>query len=147
MEKTMAVERQTVIVTKKFSNDGGNVYDGFLDPAMARRFLFATPAGEMVRAEMDANVGGKYTVVERRDGVEVEHTGEFVELIRPSLIVFTLSVPLYSAEVSTVRVEIAPAGEGCEVTLRNTGVPAEYAESTSEGWARMLVKAEEVLGE
>jgi hypothetical protein len=61
--------------------------------------------------------------------------------------VFTLSVPLYSAEVSTVRIDIVPAGEGCELTLTNTGVPAEYAESTSEGWARILVRAEEVLAE
>jgi uncharacterized protein YndB with AHSA1/START domain len=143
----MADELQTVVVTKKFATDGGNVYDGFLDPAIARRFLFATPKGEMVQAEMDADVGGRYTLVERREGVDVLHTGEFLELIRPSLIVFTLSVPMFSPGTSTVRLAIVPAGEGCELTLTHTGIPVEHAAMAGEAWAGILMKAEEVLAE
>jgi uncharacterized protein YndB with AHSA1/START domain len=141
----LSIERETVIVEHKFATDGGNVYDAILNPSIACKFLFATPTGTMVRAEIDARVGGRYTLVERRDGKEVLHTGEYLELIRPSRIVFTLLVPQYSSETSTVRIDIAPAGEGCDLTLTHTGVLPEFVEQTREGWEAILSTAEDLL--
>ena len=136
---------ETVIVERKFAADGGSVYDGFLDPLTAPKFLFATPAGTMVRAEMDAQVGGKYEIVERRGGKEVLHEGEYLELVRPSKIVFTFRVPAFSAQTSTVQVDVIPIGEGCEVTLTHTGVPVEYVEGARGEWERILAAAAKVL--
>jgi uncharacterized protein YndB with AHSA1/START domain len=85
--------------------------------------------------------------VERRDGVEVLHTGEYVELVRPSRIVFTFGVPHFSDEVSTVKIEIEPIGEGCVLTLKNSGVPLQWAEKTQTGWAEILMTAEKVLAD
>jgi uncharacterized protein YndB with AHSA1/START domain len=138
---------ETVTVEQRFATDGGNVYDGFLNPELARKFLFRTVGGEMVRAEIDGRVGGTYTFVERRDGVEVLHTGEYVELVRPSRIVFTFGVPHFSDEVSTVKIEIEPIGEGCVLTLKNSGVPLQWAEKTQTGWAEILMTAEKVLAD
>jgi len=143
----MAGELATVTVEQRFATDGGNVYDGFLDPELARKFLFRTVGGEMVRAEADARVGGTYTFVERRDGVDVLHTGEYVELVRPSRIVFTFGVPAFSDAVSTVEIDIEPIGEGCVLTLTNSGIPAEWAEKTRTGWAEILMSAEKVLAD
>jgi len=143
----MAGELATVTVEQRFATDGGNVYDGFLDPELARKFLFRTVGGEMVRAEVDARVGGTYTFVERRDGVDVLHTGEYVELVRPSRIVFTFGVPAFSDAVSTVEIDIEPIGEGCVLTLTNSGIPAEWAEKTRTGWAEILMSAEKVLAD
>jgi uncharacterized protein YndB with AHSA1/START domain len=141
----MSIESKTVIVQHKFATDGGNVYDAILDPSIACKFLFATPTGSMVRVEIDAQVGGRYTIVERRGDKDVLHTGEFLELIRPSRIVFTLLVPEYSKELTTVQIDISPAGEGCELTLTHTGVLPEYAESTREGWGEIFRAAERTL--
>jgi uncharacterized protein YndB with AHSA1/START domain len=143
----MSVESRTVIVKQKFAADGGNVYDGFLDPSIASRFLFATPAGTMVRAEIDARVGGAYTLVERREGTDVVHSGEYLELIRPSRIVFTFLVPQFSSVTTTVQIDIAPAGEGCELTLTHTGVLPAWEEQTREGWMEILRTAEKVLAD
>jgi hypothetical protein len=38
---------ETVTVEQRFATDGGNVYDGFLNPELARKFLFRTVGGEM----------------------------------------------------------------------------------------------------
>ena len=81
------------MVTQKFASDEESIYDAFLDPKTASKFLFATPTGTMVRAEIDARVGGRYTFVERRDGADVLHTGEYLELLRPLRMVFTFAVP------------------------------------------------------
>ena len=136
---------ETVLVTQKFASDEESIYDALLDPETARKFLFATPTGTMVRAEVDARVGGHYTFVERREGKDVLHTGEYLELVRPVKMVFTFSVPAYSSEVSTVEILLTHLGEGCELKLINSGVPKEWAEQTREGWAGILLKARDVL--
>ena len=141
----MAAETETVMVTEKFASDEESLYDAFLDPKTAGKFLFATPTGTMVRAEIDARVGGRYTFVDRRDGKDVLHTGEYLELLRPLRMVFTFAVPEDSSEVSTVEMNFAHLGEGCEVKLINSGVPREWAEKTREGWAEILLRARDVL--
>ena len=141
----MVSETETVVVTQKFASDEESIYDAFLDPKTASKFLFATPTGTMVRAEIDARVGGRYTFVDRRDGKDVLHTGEYLELVRPLKMVFTFSVPEYSSEVSTVQINLAHLGEGCELKLINSGVPREWVEKAREGWAGILLKARDVL--
>ncbi len=141
----MGSETETVFVTQKFASDEESIYDALLDPKTASKFLFATPTGTMVRAEIDARVGGHYVFVERRDGKDVLHTGEYLELVRPLRMVFTFGVPEYSNEVSIVEINLAHLGEGCELKLINSGVPREWAEKTREGWAAILLKARDVL--
>jgi uncharacterized protein YndB with AHSA1/START domain len=92
----------------------------------------------MVRAETDPRVGGRFTFTDRRDGVDVVHTGEYLEIDRPRRLVFTFGVPTYSPVMTQVTIEIVPLDGGCELTLTNEGVPPEYAERGVEGWSRIL---------
>jgi uncharacterized protein YndB with AHSA1/START domain len=115
------------------------VFDAWLDPARARRFLFATAAGEMVRAEIDPRVGGRFTLVDRRDGVDVEHTGTYLELDRPRRLVFEFAVPAYSDHRTRVTVDIAARGDGSsDMSLTAHGMPAEHAERARAGWGTIL---------
>lgn len=130
--------RVAVRITRRFSASAERVFDAWLDPERARLWLFATPTGQMVRTAIDARVGGSFCVVERRDGEEVEHVGEYLELERPRRLVFTLRVPKYSPEASVVAVDIAPVEGGCELTLTHERVPPPYAGRTEAGWASLL---------
>jgi uncharacterized protein YndB with AHSA1/START domain len=123
------------------------IFDAFLDPAIARRFLFATPTGEMIRAEVDARVGGKFTFVDRRpDMGDVLHTGEYLEIDRPKRLAFTFGVPQFRAEFSTVVLDFAPApGGGCELTLTQSDVAEEWADRSREGWGMILGALEKTL--
>lgn len=114
------------------------VFDAFLDPKIASKFLFATPTGEMVKAEIDAKVGGKFTFVDRRAGEDILHTGEYLEIKRPHRLAFTFSVPQYSSESTTVEIDIFDVNDGSEVTLKHSGVLEEYREKTRDGWAKIL---------
>jgi uncharacterized protein YndB with AHSA1/START domain len=122
----------------RFAISPERVFDTWLDPDKARRFLFATASGQMVRAETDPRVGGRFTFTDRRDGVDVIHTGEYLEIDRPRRLVFTLAVPKYSSVLTQVTIEIVPLDSGCELTLTHEGVPPEYAERGVEGWSTIL---------
>src|ERR1700760_298251 len=105
------------------------VFDAWLDPAIACRFLFATPTGEMIRAETDPRVGGKFTFVDRRpDMGDVLHTGEYLQIDRPKRLAFTFGVPEFNPDFTRVTLDFAPApGGGCHLTLTQSDVPAEWA--------------------
>jgi len=132
----MSTDRPTVRVTRRFDASPERVFDAWLDPARAARFLFATPNGQMVRAEIDARVGGKYLFVDRRDGVDAEHFGEYLEIDRPRRLVFSFAVPNYPT--TRVIVEITAQGSGCELTLTHEGVLPEFASRTEAGWGMIL---------
>ncbi len=127
-----------VQVKHRFSAAPERVFDAWLDAGNAGKWLFATESGRMVRVEIDARVGGAFVITERRAGEDVEHTGEYLEIDRPRRLAFTFSVPKYSSEVSRVTVEIARSETGCELTLTNENIPAEYESSTAAGWTGIL---------
>jgi uncharacterized protein YndB with AHSA1/START domain len=139
--------RVNVRVTRRFASPPERVFDAWLDPASARKWLFATPTGRMVRAEIDPRVGGVYLLVDRRDGEDVAHTGRYLEIDRPRRLAFTFMVEKYSQHADPVTVDVAPLATGCELTLTHGMRPelAEYATRTEEGWAGILDKLAETL--
>jgi len=129
----------TVVVTHRYAASPEKVFDAFLDVAIARRFLFATATGEMIEAEIDPRVGGRFVFTERRpDMGDTRHIGEYLEIDRPRRLVFTFGVPQFDPRMTTVTVEIAPSADGCLLTLTNEGVPPDYMEGNKEGWSRIL---------
>jgi len=129
----------SVVVTQRYEAAPERVFDAFLDVAIARRFLFATATGEMIEAEIDPRVGGRYAFTERRpDMGEVRHIGQYLEIDRPRRLVFSFGVPQFDPRMTTVTVEIRPVAGGCELTLTNDGVPPDYMDGNKDGWTRIL---------
>ncbi|MEA3061718.1 MAG: two-component system, cell cycle response regulator DivK [Sphingomonadales bacterium] len=130
-----------VSVTRHFAAAPEAVFDAWLDSATAGGWLFATPDGESVRVEIDARVGGRYEIVERRDGEEVLHIGRYEAIERPERLVFTLAVPLYSEHEDRVTIVIrSEEGGGCELSLSQTRSPdaPASAEQIESGWSTIL---------
>jgi uncharacterized protein YndB with AHSA1/START domain len=136
----------TVRVTCRFDAPPERVFDAWLDPKIAAKFLFATPSGRMVRAEIDARVGGKFVFVDRRDGEDIEHVGDYLDIDRPRRLAFTFAVPKFSSQSTSVSIDIVPDGAGCAVTLTHAGVLPDYASRTEEGWTRILDGLAAALG-
>jgi uncharacterized protein YndB with AHSA1/START domain len=136
----MSVETtEPLVVTHHYDAAPERVFDAFLDVDVARRFLFATATGEMIVAELEPRVGGSFTFIERRpDMGDVRHVGDYLEIDRPRRLVFTFGVPQFDPTMTTVTLEIAPAGTGCELTLTHEGVAPEWRDGTAEGWAKIL---------
>ena len=124
-------------VKHRFAASAERVYDAWLDPEKARKFLYTTGTSEVVRCDIDARVGGKYAIVDRRDGEDVLHEGTYLELQRPRRIVFTARVPKYSPDEDRITLDIEPLENGCELTL-TTETADSWADDTRRGWGMIL---------
>lgn len=135
-----AVQPVHVHVHRHFCHPAEHVFDAWLDSVTAGGWLFATPKGKMVRVEIEPRVGGGYVLVDRREGEDVEHTGKYLMIERPSRLVFTLTVPKYSKDVDRVIVDFVSNGEECTLTLTHEMQPhyAEYVDRAEQGWVGIL---------
>src|SRR4051812_23932800 len=95
----MSSTQVVVRVTHRYSAAAERVFDAWLSPWQASRFLFRTRAGTVMQCELCPEVEGTFTVIERRNAAEgdesvfnVVHTGRYLELTRPQRIVFDLHV-------------------------------------------------------
>lgn len=129
----------SVSVTRRYDAPAEAVFDAWLDPAKARKFLFATADGEMLRVDIDGRTGGAFVITERRGGEDIEHAGEYLEVERPRRIVFDFAVPKFSTQHTRVTIDVAPAGDrAAELTLTQDGVIEGWEEKTREGWRTIL---------
>lgn len=138
----MSAQRELVTarVSRVFPFPAERVFAAWLDPQLARLFLFASPGGEMVRAEVDPRVGGRFVFTDRRDGEDVEHSGEYLEIDSPHRLVFQYGITGFDAPPDVVSIEFAPHPDGCELTLQHSMEVeyAEYQERTEKGWTMIL---------
>jgi uncharacterized protein YndB with AHSA1/START domain len=101
----------------------------------------------VVRAQVDARVGGAYRVRFRTlDGGEHEACGEFLELVPPRRIVMSYQWALGGVaeelgRTSRVEVELRPIAGGTELTFTHAALWDEAsAQSHTGGWTGALVK-------
>jgi uncharacterized protein YndB with AHSA1/START domain len=123
------------------------VFDAWVNPETVRKWLFTTPTSETNTTEVDARVGGKWTIVDRRDGVDYRALGEYVEIDRPRRLVFTFGMPQFSPEFARVIVEIAPEGTGSLLTVTDEQVPLSQVKETEQGWSNMFTRLTAILDE
>lgn len=144
-------------VTHRYSAPAERVFDAWLTPGQASRFLFRTRTGNVMQCEITPEVGGGFTVTDRRpaaDGDEsvfdVVHLGKYVEITRPRRLVFDLTVLTYSDETTRVTVDVVPLGpQASELVLTHDLGANEHArmleEPTRKGWVNMLQLIEREL--
>jgi uncharacterized protein YndB with AHSA1/START domain len=136
-----------ILVTRRYGCSTEKCFDAWLNEQNAGRWLFATPKGIMRKVEIAPFVGGGFTIVERRDGVDAEHYGTYTEVVRPRRIVFMFSVDKKGKNATRVSIDVEKFGTGSEVVLRHEGVPPEFTERGQAGWMMILDSLAVVLGE
>jgi len=101
---------------------------------------------EVVRISLDPRVGGSFSFVVRRQGQEIDHVGEYLEIDRPRRLVFTWGVA-DAGDSSRVIIDIIPLEKGCELTLIHELHPnwIDFASRTEAGWTKMLDVLAETL--
>jgi uncharacterized protein YndB with AHSA1/START domain len=62
-------------ITRRFEAAPERVFDAWLNPEMARKWLFTSPADETYTTELNARAGGKWTTTARRGGRDYTGSG------------------------------------------------------------------------
>ena len=127
---------EPIRVTSRFSAAPERVFNAWLDPDVAGKWLFATASRPMGHVEIDARVAGSFYIAEQRD--RTGHTGEYVEIVPRRRLVFTLRTEDHPDVPTRVTVEIAPLKSGSELTLIHEDVPPEHASETAARWTGIL---------
>ena len=146
-----------VQLAHRFPVAAERLFDAWLTPAQASRFLFRTRTGNVMCCDINPVVGGGFLVTDRRpvaDGDEsvfdVVHRGRYVEITRPSRLVFDLAVLPYSDEPTRVTVEFKACGAQASELVLTHELGDDYeaemvAETTRKGWTTMLALMEREL--
>jgi uncharacterized protein YndB with AHSA1/START domain len=127
-----------ICVDACFEESPEHVFNAWLDRGVAGRWLFATATRPIARIAIDARVGGGFRFVERRREADVEHVGEYVEIVPYRRIVFTLSLADRRRAVTRVIVEIEERAIGCSLALTHENVPLDLAYGVEARWTGML---------
>ena len=132
----------TVRVTHRFNASPELVFDAWLDPDLINGWMFGpTQRDEEVRrVTVDRRVGGAFSFLVLRQGEEIDHTGEYLEIDRPRHLAFTWGAgpPGEKPDTSRVSIDIRATGDGCELTLTHEGVLEAYVKQTEHGWGMIL---------
>lgn len=134
------VKKIKVQVSHRFNAPMERVFDTLMDVDKAKKFMFATLTGKMIRAEIDGKVGGSFVFIERRPTGDASHYGKYLRIDRPTHVAFEFTVQKDAPEGDLVTIDIAPLKQGCEVKLTHE-VSADYAEfqeRIEEGWDGIL---------
>lgn len=148
----MNVEPNAVVrVNRRFNASSSRVFDAWLDAEMLGRWMFgpAVRDEEIVTLSLDPRKGGTFSFVVRREGREINHLGEYLEVERPSKLSFTWATADTLPDVSRVTIEIVSLGNGCELTLTHEMHPnwLDFVSRTETGWTKMLDALDAALGD
>lgn len=142
-------------IVRRFDAPAERVFDAWINPGVTRKWLFTSPESDSNSAELDARVGGRWTMTDRRGGAEYTASGEYLSVDRPRRLAFTFAMPQFSPNSDTLEVDLTPDGSGCVMTFTQRGVdvadelrqlsPGEKGGS-EEGWSAMFDRLAEALG-
>jgi uncharacterized protein YndB with AHSA1/START domain len=138
MDARVVGSEVAVRVTHRYGAAPARVFEAWLDPELAGRWLFATASHPIAHPEVDARVGGSFRFVDRRSSRVAEHSGEYAEIVPHRRLVFTLSMEKPPYAVTRVAVEIAPLAGGCVLKLTHENVPREHASRIEGRWIGIL---------
>jgi uncharacterized protein YndB with AHSA1/START domain len=128
----------SVRVSRAYRAPAWRVFEAWLDPTIAGRWLFATAAHPMTHVDIDARVAGTFRFVERRGETLVEHNGKYVALVPTRRLVFTLTSSDRAEASTLVTVDIRQQRAGCSLALLHERVPAGRARELKTRWIGIL---------
>jgi uncharacterized protein YndB with AHSA1/START domain len=138
--------KPSLTITRRIKAPPEKVYRAWTDPAQITRW-FGPEGAEMLSAEADARVGGRYQMVFRTpDGEEHDVSGSYREVVPNAKLVFTWMWRTMPERESLVTVALKRDGDGTLLTLLHEQFFDEAARDRHRsGWSGTLDKLERYL--
>jgi uncharacterized protein YndB with AHSA1/START domain len=120
------------------------VFAAWLDPVSVAQWMKAGGV-DRVTAELDARVGGKFRIVMRHSGKDVEHWGEYRAIDPPAFLSFTWTSVHTDNRPTLVTVELQERGGSTEVTLTHRDLPSDEVDNHRQGWTAIFAELDRTL--
>lgn len=118
------------------------VFQAFIDAPSVGRWMFGPHLQneKVIRTEIDARSGGRFSFVVERDGRQLNHVGQYAEVIAPIYLAFSWGIEGDTGNSSRVTVSVRDTEEGSRVTLTHFMDPrwAAMSAQVSESWTQIL---------
>lgn len=136
-----AQESTSLSLTRRIPARRDDVFAAWSEPELLRRW-WAPPGTEIKSLELDARVGGRYRIgIQHSDGEMMYVKGTFVEVVRPSRLVYTWAWEEDDGpgHESLVTIAFADHGAETEVTLTHERLASEESrDNHRKGWTGIL---------
>ena len=135
------VNEPRLILTRLYEAPVHKVFQAFIDPELLKKWYTPNPDWKPRIADMKPEIFGGFTASfgDPKEEPWVERT-QFLEITPPSLIRTFNYMTRSGAFVVATRAEFAflPLGAATQLTLVETGAPAEIFEGRINGWGGTL---------
>lgn len=129
--------RKSVTITRRFTVSPECVFDAWIEPNMATKWLF--PANTCsTECKLDARVGGSFMIIRSRGNKQYKTVGKYLEINRPHRLVFNFGMPQFDKDFHAIIVEEKQEKEGSVINLTKKGLHPGYVTSTLNGWGIMF---------
>ncbi len=131
----------TVSVWREIAAPVETLFDAWLDAKRLGTWLRPRVVSE-TRAETDPREGGDFRIIMVSDQSDILHQGTYLEINRPSRLVFTWSSPATDHRDSVITVTFQPVGSSStRVEIHQVGLPDEESRAGhTEGWSDALAE-------
>jgi len=142
MQNEQKNNRFAVHVEKAFTEPAEKVFDAWLDIKFLGKWMFGPSVRkeEIVSLTNDPVTNGRFSFKVKRDADVLDHMGTYLEISRPTKLVFTWGVDTEPGDESIVTIIISSTDSGCILSLTHDmdSKWSEYGERTKQGWSYMI---------
>jgi uncharacterized protein YndB with AHSA1/START domain len=145
---TQTISKPSLTLSRRYDAAPARVFSAWTDPQKLTRWFGLAPV-EVMHAEADLRVGGRYRIVSRTaDGEEHDVSGVYREVVQNAKLVFTWAWRSTPERESLVTLTLKPDGDGTLLTLQHEQFFDEPARDRHQsGWTRLLENLDGYLTE
>ena len=118
------------------------VFEAWLDPKKIAQWMTLPFGDKVVKIKTQALPRTTFSFRILRDGKELNHIGEYIEIRKPHRLVFTWGVEGFPMGASRVAVDFEPSDGETTLTLTHRGVDEEFITRTQQGWEKIITALE-----
>lgn len=132
-------------VSKEINAPIEKVFDAWLDPKLLSQFMLPMPGMPQPETEIDARLGGRFSIKMDVGEQVIPHSGTYLEIERPNRLVFSWESP-FSTDGSTVTLVFTSEETGnTRVELTHMRFSdQESCDNHQVGWGNILTALNEI---
>ncbi|WP_203333938.1 SRPBCC family protein [Planococcus beigongshangi] len=156
MKKTSTV---VLTMARRLQASPADVYKAWTKPELMKKWLFTAEETNRM-ARNDFKIGGRWEIVDFREGKEYRATGEYLEIDPPHRLIFSFEMPQFNDLQDRIIVWVSPVQDACEMTFKQEIVVPhedgwtdedlqnamnEFSGASEEGWDRMFENLKQLV--